>query len=101
MRKGLRNLIGGVMIHLVVSGTVLAGIRVYQQSYNTIHREHIRMASLTLQSDKAEVSVLGRSCTVPLTLLAEDSMLYYAAYFLTDGTVHLWVYGISEFMSQT
>ena len=98
MKGRIRRIFAGVMIHLVVSFTALAGIRVYQQSYNTTHREPIRMASLSVQPSRAELRVLGRCCTVPLDGLREDSMLYYAAYFLTDGAVHGWVLAAYEFM---
>ena len=99
MKRRIRRIFAGMMIHLVVSFTALSGVRVYQQSYNTMHREPIRMASLSVQPSRVELRVLGRYCVVPLDGLREDSMLYYAAYFLTDGTVHGWVLAAHEFIS--
>ncbi|MBR3630132.1 MAG: hypothetical protein IKN55_06640 [Oscillospiraceae bacterium] len=101
MKQRIRRIFAVLMIHLVVSFTALAAIRVYQQSYNTTHREQIRMASLTFGSSQVELCVLGKRCTVPLTFLREDSMAYYAAYFLTNGAVHAWIFAVSEFTKQT
>lgn len=99
MKERFRRIFAGMMIHLVISFTALACVRVYQQSYNTTHREPIRMASLTVRPAQAEVSLLGKHCTVPLRLLQKDSMLYYFSYFLTDGAVHGYVFAASEFIS--
>lgn len=98
MKPRIRRIFAILMIHLVVSFTALAAVRVYQQSYNTTHRDQIRMASLTLSPSHAELSFLGKQCTIPLELLQEDSMAYYAAYFLTGSTVHAYVLTVSEFM---
>lgn len=98
MKQHRRKILGGLALHLVISGVALGGIRVYQQGYNTTHREQLQMASLTVQEQQAELRILDRSCQIPLQWLAEDSMLYYAAYVLTDGYLHSWVFGIAEFM---
>lgn len=101
MKQKLRKFLGGLALHLVVSGVALGGIRVYQQGYNTTHREQLQMASLTVQDDTAELQFLGKRCVISTTALAEDSMLYYAAYFLTGGELHLWMYVIAEFINRT
>ena len=96
MRTRIRRIFAVFMIHLVISFTALAAIRVYQQSYNRTHREQIRMASLSIGTSQAQLSVLGKNCTLPI--LENDSMAYYAAYFLTDGAAHGWIFAVSEFM---
>lgn len=101
MKGRIRRIFGVIAVHLVISFTALAGLRVYQQSYNKTHREPIEMASLTVRPSEAELHVLGKRCTVPLDLLQEDSMAYYAAFFLTGGTVHAYVFAVSEFMRWT
>lgn len=95
-----RRILAGAAIHLIVSFTALAGIRVCQQGYNTTHREQLRMAALTVTPSHAELEVLGRHCTVPLDFLGEEG-LWYAAYLLTDSAAHVWIRGALWFIERT
>ncbi len=99
MKKGVRTVCRIMALHLIVSGVALGGIRVYQQGYNTMHREQLQMASLTLHPEHAQLQFLEYHCTVPLTFLQEDSMVYYAAYVLTDGFLQSWTYIASLFIN--
>lgn len=95
-----RRILAGIIIQLVVSCTALAGIRVYQRSYNTTHREQIRMAGLTVGASQAELEVLGSRYAVPLGLLQEDG-IWYAAYVLTDSAAHGWISVALLFIKET
>ncbi len=80
-------------VHLVVSGAGLGMLRVYQQGYNTMHREPVAMASISMQGERAEIRVLHSRCV--FTLPSEDSSLYYAAYVLIDPCLKSWLYLLS------
>lgn len=95
MKKRIRTVLRVVSLHLIVSGVALGGIRVYQQGYNTMHQEQLQMASLTLQPEHAQLQFLEYSCAVPLAILQEDSLLYYAAYVMTDQFLQSWTYILS------
>ena len=95
-----RHIVAGAAIHLIVSLTALGALRVYQQGYNTTHREQLRMAALTVTQEHAQLEVLGSRCTVPLGLLEEDG-LWYAAYLMTGSTAHVWLRCILWFTDRT
>ena len=86
----LRRFGAGLAIHSILSFALLGGIRVYQQSYNTLHRDQVQMASMTIQEEQAEIRVLGRQYLLPMQVFSEDSLLYYAAYGLMDETLYSW-----------
>ncbi len=95
MNKRKRScLVLWLAVHLVVSFVLWGTLRVMQRGYNATHREPLAMASLTLRGETAVVQVLDESCEIPVTLLAEDSPLYYALYCLTDGMLHLLLCGL-------
>ena len=99
MKGKWRRWVMGLSIHLMLSGAVLAGLRVMDRGYNAFHTRHVRTASLTITDGTAELSVLSRR--VRFLLPPEDSMLYYAGYWLTDAPVRVWVYLFSAFTNQT
>ena len=83
MKGKYQKIMGGIALHLVVSSAALGCIRVYQQGYNTTHHEQLQMASLVVGEEQTQLQILGKTCTIPM--LSQDSMFYYAAYFLTDA----------------
>ena len=99
MKKG-RIIAAGVAIHLIVSGMLLAGARVWQQCYGRTHRDPVAMASLTLSEDSAEVQILGRRAVHPLTLTAPDSPLWLALLTVTDAWTACTVTAVSFIFRQ-
>ena len=84
MKKG-RIIAACVAVHLIVSGMLLAGARVWQQCYDRTHRDPVAMASLTLSEDSAALTILGRRAVLPLTLTAPESPLWLALLTVTDA----------------
>ncbi len=82
----------GLTVHIILSFVVWGTLRVMQRGYNATHREQLAMADLTLHDGKAVVRILEGSCEIPITLLEQDSPLYYALYCATDSFLHLLVY---------
>lgn len=79
-------------VHIVLSFTVWGTLRVMQRGYNATHREQLAMANLSLHDGQAVVRILDGSCEIPITLLEQDSPLYYVLYCMTDSFLHLLVY---------
>lgn len=82
-----------LFVHLVVSSAGFGMLRVYQQGYNTMHREPVAMASISIQGERAEIQVLHSHCVFMLP--SEDNPLYYAAYVLIDPCLKSWLYLLS------
>lgn len=85
-----RRIIWLMCVHIVCSITVYGALRVYQQGYNTMHREPLAMASVSVQQNTAHVQVLHRIWEIPLP--DEDSPTYFAAHILIRSGLQGWVY---------
>ncbi len=79
-------------LYLAVSVVLWGGLVVSQRGYNTMHRDQLAVASLTLTKEHAQLQVLQGSCKLPLAWFSEDSPLYAAAYLLLGEPLQLWLY---------
>ncbi len=82
-------------IHCILSMTLLAAGRVWQKCWNRTHRKQVCLASVTVGTDAAEVTVLGSTRSLPL--LPDSGGIWYAAAILTDVPVQLWIWCVREF----
>lgn len=92
MKQKLRLAAICLTLHLVVSGVIWGGLCVYQRGYNTMHREQLAVASVTVTQERAELQVLQGRCALPVQWFSEDSPLYYAAYVLAGEPLQFWLY---------
>ena len=88
----------GLTLHVLLSGILFSAAIVYQKGYNTTHRETVRMANITLQEQSADVQILHYH--LPFSVPSDNSILYYAAYLLTDTPLHEWT-AISDFIKNS
>lgn len=95
MKEKLKRAAMGLCLHILLSGFVLAGIRVMQSGYNRSHGDHIRAASLSVSPGSAQLHILSQTLCIPLP--SEDSPLPLVGYVLTDETVRLWVNVLLQF----
>ncbi|MBE6851069.1 MAG: hypothetical protein E7504_04960 [Ruminococcus sp.] len=88
MKAKLRFLGICLCIHLVASGVVWGGLCVSQRGYNTMHREQIAIASVSVTEEKAHIQLLQQNCEIPAFWNDEDDPFYYALYALSDESMH-------------
>lgn len=84
-----RTAVIGLCFHLVVSGVLWGGLCVYQRCYNTMHRDQIPVASVTVSDHYAEIQLLEENCTIPIDWLNENA-LSYASYALSAEPLRIW-----------
>lgn len=92
MRGKLRIIAICLTLHIAASIVFFGGMRVYQQGYNTMHREQIAMASIRITGERAEIQLLEEAYTFPALWLRENSPAYAAAYVLAGESLRFWVY---------
>jgi len=83
-----RRFLTCLLIHSIFSAVLFGMVCVYQKSYNTMHRDAIRMAGVVLQEQNAEIQILHYH--LPIALPSEQSPFWYGAYLLTDMPLHYW-----------
>ena len=96
MRGKLRPLLMGLCLHILLSGFLLAGFRVYQRGYDHTHTKPIEPASLSVSGDSATVSVLSHSFTVPLPAADDRSRLLCMA--VAGEDIRFWMLLLRRFI---
>ncbi len=91
-RQKIRLAVIALTLYLAVSVVLWGGLLVSQRCYNTMHRDQLAVASLTLTKEHAQLQVLQGRCELPLAWFSEDSPLYAAAYLLFGEPLQLWLY---------
>lgn len=99
MKRKLHKFCMLLVIHCVFSFAVLGGVRVWQKGYNKTHREQLQMASVAVNDEQAEISILGRSMVLSLEGFNENSMLYYGLYAVSDGFVRSWLFVVHKIIT--
>lgn len=95
MRRKNRFLGICLCLHLIASGVVWGGLCVVQRGHNTMHREQIAIASLSVTEQTAKFQLLDNICELPLPELNEEHPLYFALYAVTGEPLRFWMYMIS------
>ncbi len=96
--KKSRRFFTFLLIHCLFSSVMFSAAYVYQKSYNHVNREQIRMASVTVQKQQAEIQILH--CHLPVSVPEENNLFWYGAYLLTDSACHNWM-AILEFIKNS
>lgn len=91
-RRRIRLAAIALTLHLAASVVIWGGLYVCQKGYNTMHREQIAVASLTLTQEHAQLQVLQSRCELPLQWFSEESPLCAAAYLLLGEPLQFWLY---------
>ncbi|MDE6004848.1 MAG: hypothetical protein K2G88_05620 [Oscillospiraceae bacterium] len=86
----LKKILTGFVIHCILSFAILGSMRVYQNGYNKMHYEQLRMASVSVQEENTQIQVLHQKWN--LKKFSEDDVIYYLAYILTDKQLHGWLF---------
>ena len=86
----LKKILTGLVIHCILSFAILGAVRVYQNGYNKMHYEHLRMASVSVQEENTQIQILHYNWK--FEKIYENNMIYYLAYILTDKQLHGWLY---------
>lgn len=96
MRRKLRKFGIYLCLHLIASGVVWGGLCVMQRGHNTLHREQIAIASLSVTEDAAKLQILDSVCEIPLPDLDAAHPLYFALYALTGEPMRFWMRVVCE-----
>ena len=83
-------------VHLILVGTLLAGIRVCKTGYNRMHPKAVQAVGLHVSGSTAEFSILTRQFQVPLP--RDPDALRVAGYLLVDDAVRVWVWLLGAFI---
>lgn len=79
--------------HCILSGVGFGMAKAYQATYNTMNREQLVLANVSLHSENAQIRILRQEYQLPLEWFAQDSPLYYAAYLAANADCRVWLYG--------
>ncbi len=96
MRRKIRSLGICLCLHFVASSVVWGGLCVCQRGYNTMHREQIAIASLSVNERTAKLQLLENSCEFTIPQLHEEHPLYFALYALTSEPMHFWMHLVTQ-----
>ncbi len=91
MRRKLRFLGICLCLHLVVSGVMWGGLCVTQRGYNTMHREPIAIASVSVTEQNTRIQVLENSCEFPTFWNDKENPLYFAVFTLSGEPMRFWM----------
>ncbi len=84
----MKKILTGILLHSIISSVLCGLVLVYQRSYNTMHQNAICAASVVVQEQKAEIQILHYH--LPILFPEESSLLYYAAWLMTDAPFRSW-----------
>ena len=90
MKRRFRTVCMGLAVHMVLSGAALAAVRVGYVGYNRTHEQSIRAASVRLDGDTAEVSLLTDTLRIPLP--EPDDRLYLVSFAAAGEPFKGWVW---------
>ncbi|MBR1554244.1 MAG: hypothetical protein IJ644_02485 [Oscillospiraceae bacterium] len=96
--KKIRKFLACLLIHCLLSAVLFGMACVYQKSYNTMHRETVRMAGVIVQEQNAEIQILHYR--MPIIFPSEQNPFWYGAYLLTDVPLHCWT-AVLEFIKNS
>ena len=100
MRRNFRSVGICLCLHFIASSVVWGSLCVCQRGYNTMHREQIAIASLSVTEQMAKLQLLENSYDVKLPELHEEHPLYFALYAVTSEPMHFWMHVFSR-LSET
>lgn len=91
LNPGFRNILAGLAVHCIFSCCAFGAVRVYQNGYNIMHHDQLRMASVSVQEDTTEIRILHKTWKLDTSgRLPDDGLLYYLVYLLTDQQLQGW-----------
>ena len=90
MKNNLRRICGIVILHVILSWMLLAGLKIAVRGYNRTHVTPIAAASLRVVGDTAELSLLTNVYRVPLP--QDTAPLLTASYLFCDDALKFWVW---------
>ena len=85
----------GIFLHLLLTGFLLAGFRVYEISYDQTHTVPLENIRLQLTENEAELTILSQTLTIPLG--ASQPAVRSVSYALMNGPVRFWYSLIGTF----
>ena len=53
-----KKILTGLAVHCILSFAILGAVRVYQNGYNKMHYEQLRMASVSVQEQNTQIQIL-------------------------------------------
>lgn len=93
-KKNKKNAVKAVFIYILLTAGLWIFNMSYSNSYNKLTTEKISPASLNLNDETAEMSILKRTFTFDIAGIMPESKLYYVLYLLAPDemrlTVKLW-----------
>lgn len=85
-----KKILTGLAVHCILSFAILGAVRVYQNGYNKMHYEQLRMASVSVQEQNTQIQILHYDLN--FEKISENNIIYYLAYILTDKQLHGWLF---------
>ncbi|MDE5754761.1 MAG: hypothetical protein K2H89_09515 [Oscillospiraceae bacterium] len=83
-----KKILAGLAVHCIFSCCAFGAVRVYQNGYNIMHHDQLRMASVSVEDDTTEIRFLHKSWQ--FEKLPDDAAVYYLIYLLTNQQLHGW-----------
>ncbi|MDE5768892.1 MAG: hypothetical protein K2H82_05855 [Oscillospiraceae bacterium] len=86
-----RKILAGLAVHCIFSCCAFGAVRVYQNGYNIMHHDQLRMASVSVEEDTTEIRILHKTWKFEKSeKIPDDGMIYYLVYLLTDQQLQGW-----------
>lgn len=96
MNRKFRMICMGLAVHLLLSGTLWAGLHVCSTGYNHTHADQIQPASLRVSGNTAELTLLTN--TVQLHWPVPQEALCIGSFLLAGNGVRGWVWLAAHFI---